>query len=119
MSGFTLFRIASLYLIPALAALVILVSFFVLLLRVRRGQLRPAEGAARFALAFVAPVAAVALLWAVTELGSIVLVGQDYAFDAEAAWQTLVALAPVGLYLAGAVLVLLALFPLAARARRG
>lgn len=118
MSGFTLFRIASLYLIPALAALAVLVAFCVLLLRVRRGELRTAAGAARFALAFVVPVAAVALLWAVTELGSIVLVGQDYAFDAEAAWGTLVALAPVGFYLAGAVLVLLVVFPLAARALR-
>lgn len=118
MSGFTLFRIATLYLVPVLAALAVLVAFCVLLLRVRRGQLHVNAAAARFALTLAVPFVAVALLWAVTEAGSILLTGEGYAFDAGAAWQTIVALAPIGLYLAGAVLVLLVAFPFAARLLR-
>lgn len=115
MSGFTLFRVASLYLVPALGALTILVVFCVLMLRVQRRQIEVGAGAARFALTLVVPPAAVALLWAVTELGSWVLLGAGYAFDARASLDTLLALAPIGLYLAGTVLLLLLAFPVAAR----
>jgi hypothetical protein len=92
-------RIAVLYGAPVLAVALAAAVFAWLLVRVRRGTLRPARAAARYPLALLLAPAAVAVVWATAELAAYFSVpAGGYAWDAGEALALLRALLPIAAY---------------------
>jgi hypothetical protein len=113
-------RIGVLYAAPVLAVLIAVVGFVVLLRRVRRGALSRGKAAGIYALALLLPLAAIVAIWGVGEMSSYFAAGGgEFAWDAGASAQFLVALLPVAGYVAVPIALLVVGFWLALALSRG
>ncbi len=113
-------RIGVLYAAPIVALLIAAGYFVVLLRRARRGALPRAAARRRYAATLLLPLAVIVVVWATGELASAFALGLgEYSWDADASWQFLVSLVPLGAYVLVPVLILNAGFWIAVRAANG
>ncbi|MBX9905787.1 MAG: hypothetical protein K2Y31_15665 [Burkholderiales bacterium] len=104
-------KIGMFYGAPILAVVLAMLWFVMLLLRVRRGQLRRSQAALRYVWALVLPVFAVLLIWLTGEIaGYFSSSVERFVWDAELSLQLLLGLLPLGFYVGAAILVLQLLF---------
>ena len=116
----TLIRIGVLYAAPAIAILVAIASFVVLLRRVRRGALHPTRAARIYSTTLALPIVVVVVVWAVGEVSSYVSVApEQFAWDAQASLGFALSLLPLAGYVALPIaLLVVAFWAIMARARR-
>ena len=100
----TLIKIGTFYAAPIAAVVAAFVLFVVLLRRVRRGTLPPAQAAILYACTLVFPLVAVGAIWGVAELANYAAAGSDTsAWDGAAALDVLLSLLPIAGYVAAPI----------------